>query len=129
MIFERAGGMSDNQSTQSGTTKNQQPTRQPLSTGERVLRLSVYIMGVLLVAGMIVITLTIVKRASDPSASQADKKAYDLKADLKDIKGDVAGMTLDGNRLAVHLKGPQGGHIIIFDIRKGREVGRIRLHP
>jgi hypothetical protein len=41
----------------------------------------------------------------------------------------VAGVTLDGDRLAVHLKGPDGEEIAIVDIASGSVVRRIEVTP
>ena len=38
-------------------------------------------------------------------------------------------MALDGNRLAVHVEGPQGAQILIVDLASGKTVSRVTLKP
>ncbi len=40
---------------------------------------------------------------------------------------DIAAMALDGDRLALRLKGPSGGSIVIYDLASGAEIKRIRV--
>ena len=41
----------------------------------------------------------------------------------------VTAMSLDGNRLAVHLNGPDGPEIVVIDLGTGKVVARVRLKP
>lgn len=41
----------------------------------------------------------------------------------------VAGVTLDADRLAVHLKGAQGEEIAVIDLKSGRVLRRIKVSP
>jgi len=42
-------------------------------------------------------------------------------------KEDIAAMALDGDRLALRVKGPSGGSIVIYDLTSGAEIQRIRV--
>ena len=41
----------------------------------------------------------------------------------------VSAMSLDGNRLAVHLNGPAGPEIAVIDLATGKVVAHVRLKP
>jgi hypothetical protein len=41
----------------------------------------------------------------------------------------VTAMSLDGNRLAVHLSGPAGPEIAVIDLASGKVVAQVRLKP
>jgi hypothetical protein len=38
-------------------------------------------------------------------------------------------MSLDGNRLAVHLNGPAGPEIAVIDLATGKVIAHVRLKP
>ncbi len=95
-------------------------------SGDKLLRWAVYIMGVLLVLGTIVVVVTIAKRASQlPSKPKAQ---FDL-LDVPVAAGSaVSRVDLDGDRMAVHVKdGPGAGEILIIDVKRGTLLGRVRL--
>ena len=82
-------------------------------------------MGALLVAGAIVLVAAIVYKASRlkkaPSV-QGFKLETRLPAGTR-----VVETLVDGDRLLVRIKSDDGGQIIIYDLRRGRETGRIFL--
>lgn len=91
-------------------------------------------MGVLLIVGFIVVFSTIIYRAVNPpppgSGAGASSRAGfgDLEAILPP-GGRIGDMILDGDRLAVRVDGPLGSEILVFDVRRGRQLGRIQLRP
>ncbi len=101
----------------------------------RILKIVVIAMGVLLVAGFVLVISVIVYQASDKGESaapeqSAGKPAYPAPPvpGLIVPKGmAVSNMALDGNRLAVHLSGPKGSEIAIIDLGTGSVLQRIPL--
>lgn len=89
-------------------------------------------MGVLLVVGFIVVFSTIIYRAVNPpppGAGASSRAGFgDLEAVLP-LGGRIGDMILDGDRLAVRVDGPLGSEILVFDVRRGRQLGRIQLSP
>jgi len=96
-----------------------------------LLKWSVIIMGVLLVVGFVVVISTIIIRAVKLSdrPETADSAAALLKEVAIPAGSEVAGVTLDGNRMAVRVRGAGGEEILLFDARSGALSARIRLKP
>ena len=42
---------------------------------------------------------------------------------------DLTAMSLDGNRLALHLNGGDGPEIVVVDLASGKIVARVKLKP
>lgn len=100
----------------------------------RGLKTAVIVMGVLLVVGFIVLFSAIVYRAVKLGAQDgADPR--EVKGAFGEIiagisrQGRVGAVTLDGDRLAVTVEAPTGSEVILFDVRRGHELGRVRLTP
>ena len=101
----------------------------------RILKIVVIAMGVLLVAGFVLVISVIVYQASNLGESAAPvqsaaKPAYPAPPapGLIVPRGmSISNMALDGNRLAVHLSGPKGSEIRIIDLGTGTVVQRIPL--
>ena len=95
----------------------------------RMLKIAVIVMGVLLVGGFAFVLAAIVYQASRPAqdgrvaGAQAVPGQGGVSIDLPVPAGAaVSAMSLDGNRLAVHLNGPAGPEIAVIDLahRQGR---------
>jgi Family of unknown function (DUF6476) len=102
----------------------------------RILKVAVIVMGVLLVGGFAFVLAAIVYQASRPAqdagvaGTQAVPGEGALSIDLPVPAGAaVSAMSLDGNRLAVHLDGPAGPEIAIIDLATGKVVAHVRLKP
>ena len=100
----------------------------------RILKVAVIVMGVLLVGGFAFVLAAIVYQASRPAqdagvtAEQAVPGQGALSIDLPVPAGAaVSAMSLDGNRLAVHLDSPAGPEIAIIDLATGKVVAHVRL--
>jgi hypothetical protein len=108
---------------QTGETAELEP-KQP---GLRFLEAAVYIMGGLLVLMLLGLLGGIAWKVTHraPPESQV-APAVDVAVQEG---ANVAGMTLDGDRLAVHMVKGADHEIIVIDTRKGAVVGRIRLKP
>jgi len=102
----------------------------------RILKVAVIVMGVLLVGGFAFVLAAIVYQASRPAqdagvtATRVVPGQGGLSIDLPVPPGAaVSAMSLDGNRLAVHLNGPAGPEIAIIDLATGNVVAHVRLKP
>ena len=102
----------------------------------RILKIAVIVMGVLLVGGFAFVLAAIVYQASRPAqdagvaAAQVAPGQGGLNIDLPVPAGAaVSAMSLDGNRLAVHLNGPAGPEIAVIDLATGKVVAHVRLKP
>lgn len=93
--------------------------------GVRILKLSVAAMGALIVVGLVVLVGTIVGRiASGPDTQTrplADATAPDI-ARLMGPDAEVVSTAVDGNRLALVVKGPDGLAVVVVDLRSGQVV-------
>ena len=93
-------------------------------------------MGVLLVGGFAFVLAAIVYQASRPAqdasvvGAQAVPGQGAVSIDLPVGAGAaVSAMSLDGNRLAVHLNRPTGPEIAVIDLATGKVVAHVRLKP
>jgi hypothetical protein len=101
----------------------------------RILKRVVIAMGVLLVGGFALIMVAIVYQASqlgdsaDPDPAVQAQRAMPLSQGVLRVPEGMAitHMALDGNRLAVHLTGSQGGEIRVIDLGTGRVISTIRV--
>ena len=97
-----------------------------------LLKAAVYIMGVLIVVGTIVLIGGIIWKASQlPATSTAASTVGPAAFDALDIAvpagSSVGSVEIDGDRMAITLAGAP--EIIIVDLAQGEVVGRIRLDP
>jgi hypothetical protein len=99
----------------------------PKGAGLKVLEAAVYIMGgllVLMVFGLLGgIAWKLTHRAAAPGVSE---RALDIAVPEG---ATVGAMTLDGDRLAVHVLAGGKSEIIVVDTRKGAVLSRIKLAP
>ena len=102
----------------------------------RILKIAVIVMGVLLVGGFAFVLAAIVYQASHPVQDAGVTPAPSVPGqgapsiDLPVPAGAaVTAMSLDGNRLAVHLSGPSGPEIGVIDLASGKVVAHVRLKP
>ncbi len=90
----------------------------------QALKISVIVMGVLIVLGMVLVVVTIINRVSsaeEEAAAQAMSIAVDADiARLLDPDGEVVATETDGNRLAVVIRRPDGNSILVIDLRSGQ---------
>jgi hypothetical protein len=101
----------------------------------RMLRLAVIVMGILLVGGFAFVLAAIVYQASHPAQVAKVSAGAGLTEGAPGIDvpvpGDasLAGIALDGNRLAIQLHGSAGPQIIVIDLGTGKIVAEVRLKP
>lgn len=99
----------------------------------RLLKVAAIAMGVLLVGGFAFVLAAIVYQASHagqarmatlPAPGSSAAPGFDLPVG-KD--GRVTAMSLDGDRLALHLSSSEGPEIVVIDLASGKVVARVRL--
>ncbi len=93
----------------------------------RAIKAAVYIMGVLIVIGAVALVAAIMMKA--------ERGGKTIAAGFGDLEvavpagATVTGSRLDGDRLAVDIASPQGGEVVIVDVKKGQVLGRVKLAP
>jgi hypothetical protein len=97
----------------------------------RVLKVAVIVMGLLLVGGFAFVLAAIVYQASKGGQDGAGGAGgTGVETDLPILKdATVTSLSLDGDRLALHLNSPAGPEIAVVDLKTGKVIARIRLKP
>ncbi len=96
----------------------------------RVLKFAVIVMGILLVGGFAFVLAAIVYQASRGGQSGVASGGEAVPAELQIPKdASITAMSLDGDRLALHLQSPGGPEIVVIDLKTGKTLARIRLKP
>jgi hypothetical protein len=113
-------------------TDNQQPAQQmsenPPQPGLRFLELTVYIMGGLLVIMLLVLLGGIAWKVTRGKPPEGPPKASLI--DIPAPPGStIAGVTLDGNTMAVQIEAGSSHEVVVLDTRKGTILSRVRLKP
>jgi hypothetical protein len=99
----------------------------PLARHVGLLKAAVYIMGVMLVVGTILLVAAIVWKASRLPGTAATGAGSFEDFDIAVPPGaSVHAIAIDGDRMAVTLEGERR-EIVIIDIRRGEVLGRIGL--
>jgi hypothetical protein len=101
----------------------------------RVLKVTVIVMGLLLVGGFAFVLAAIVYQAS--RGGQNGVGSAGAGAPLNGVESElpipkdatVTSLALDGDRLALHLNSAAGPEIVVVDLETGKVVARIRLKP
>jgi hypothetical protein len=98
------------------------------------LKVLVIVMGLLIVAGFVVIAAEIARRMSTPNAVRSPAGAFSAAAFSERIAlppgGRVVSMTAVGDRLVVHIEtqgGPATAYVV--DPRTGALVGTVEFSP
>lgn len=114
--------------------------KRPDGTLITVLKIATGVMGVMIVAGIAVLGVTIAKRMSGGEAGQpasvAPAPAPAAPTAFGDIdlqlppRARVVDITMDGRRLLLHLQmAGRGQEVWVIDLQDGRRLGTIRLEP
>jgi hypothetical protein len=94
----------------------------------RVLKLAVIVMGILLVGGFAFVMAAIVYQASKGGQSSVAAGGEPVATELHIPKdASVSTLSLDGDRLALHLQSSGGPEIVVIDLRTGKTLARIKL--
>ena len=86
----------------------------------RFLLVAVIVMGVALALGFVVVFGTIAYRIAHRAGAGSAPATLTL-------AGTPRSFSLDGDRLAVLVATPEGDAIIIYDLKSGRESGRLKF--
>jgi len=97
----------------------------------RALKIAVIVMGILLAGGFALVLATIVYQASRGGEGTTPSTSLtEMKIDLAIPKdASVTSLSLDGDRLALHLSSAQGAEIVVVDLTNGKVVSRVELQP
>jgi hypothetical protein len=99
----------------------------PPQPGLRFLEMTVYIMGGLLVIMLLVLLSGVAWKVMRGKAPEAPKTSL---VEIPAPAGaTIAGVTLDGNTMAVQVVAGASHEVIVVDTRKGTIVSRVRLEP
>ncbi len=91
----------------------------------QALRAAVIVMGVLIVAGVAVLAVTLVRRVGAVAAAPS---AASLHAVIDEPEGTrIAAASLSGERLVLQLSGGGPDRVVVFDLAQGRIAGRVAL--
>jgi len=98
----------------------------------RALLAAVIIMGVLLVVGFIVVIATVISRVSQSGEKNTASGTTSVPLAVETLipaNSQIRSMQVNGNTLAVHIapKSGNGGQIVIYDIKRGKEHARFIL--
>ncbi len=112
------------------SAKPQQTARtDPVPPGLHALKLLVVIMGVLIVAGVITIGVTIYNRMTSGASQSAAGNFGTVSAGIP-AGHEIHGITAAGESLYIHLRASDGSaSVLVIDGRTGRQRGRITLEP
>jgi hypothetical protein len=96
----------------------------------RALKIAVIVMGILLVGGFAFVLAAIVYQASKGGQSAAGSGPAGSETALPIPKdATIAAMSLDGDRLALHLTSAAGPEIVVIDLKSGSVISRVKLSP
>jgi hypothetical protein len=92
----------------------------------RLLKYIVIFLGVLLIGSFVTVFAVIGYRLANPRAptSKAEVNVIDLPVAAGMQVGQIA---MDGDRMAVHLKGVGAEELVVLDVRRGRLISRVKL--
>jgi len=96
----------------------------------RLLKIVVIAMGLMLIGGFVLVVATIVYQSMYASGSAATKPAIAVSPELGlSIQSDskVTDLAIDGDRLAIHIEGPNTSEIVIIGIATGQVLSRVQL--
>ena len=96
----------------------------------RVLKIAVIVMGLLLAGGFAFVLAAIVYQASGGGRGGIPAGAEPTAAELHVPKdATVSALSLNGDRLALHLQSSAGPEIVVLDLKTGTVLARIKLMP
>ena len=113
------------QDTSSTTGHSQGAIPQPDPQYVKRMKRVVIILGILMVAGMMALVAGLIFK-SGKNKTIVVKKSFKLETILP-ANSTIVSTSTDGDRLTVHTRSKAGNQIIIYNVRKGIEIGRITL--
>ncbi|MGC6475704.1 MAG: hypothetical protein ACON41_03605 [Parvibaculales bacterium] len=102
---------------------------QPSARRVKALLTVVIVLGVLLLVGLAVVVGTIIKRLNNPDAVPESrvKKGFGVVESLVPAGTRIISTQTTADKLVIQLSGPDGESLMIYDVRKGIELGRIKI--
>jgi hypothetical protein len=98
-----------------------------MGDGMRALKIAVILMGVLIVAGTMVLVIGVARRSSAPVVAITALPAT-ISAVLDEPEGTrIAGIVAVRDRLALQLQGGGTDRVVLIDVATGTVAGRISL--
>lgn len=95
----------------------------------RSLKLLVIVLGILIVAAVATIMVTLVNRSGDGKGGGAGDKPWAQTLQVP-AGATIAGFRLDGDRLVIRLAVPgKPDELRILDLTRGRQIGTVTLKP
>lgn len=110
-----------------------------------MLKVAVVLMGILLLAGLAAVIAGMIFQASkvgkkgpdaaavpaavapaEPGASEPDASGAPEVLTIPDV-GEVLSMSLDGHRLALHVRSGDDRQIVVVDLRTGKIISRVTI--
>jgi len=93
----------------------------------RSLKLLVIVLGILIIAAVATIMVTLVNRSSGGAGEGAGEKPWARVLQVP-AGASIRGFRLDGDRLVIHLAVPgKPDELRILDLARGRPIGAVRL--
>lgn len=95
----------------------------------RILKLTVIVMSVLIVLGLMVLFATIVNRVisgkPEDTTPTISVPVPDDVSQLLDADAEIVSTAIDGSRMAIVVKRPEGHTVIVVDLRTGKVLNVI----
>ncbi len=103
----------------------------------QILKIAVIVMGVMLIVGFLTLTGAMIYKASRLGKAEEtspvtppSSAAAPLAATLDMGPGEhVQTIQLSGNRLVLHIQGPEGGRVLVLDMATRKKIWELRLVP
>jgi hypothetical protein len=98
----------------------------------RLLKISIVIMTMLLIAGIIALVYGMARQASRIAAApkappETAVTAAPYSKTIRIGPGEVKDLAVSAERIVMHWKGDMEDTLVIFDARNGNELGRIQV--
>ena len=119
--------------TKAGPQETDQAEIGDVPPNPRGLKAAVTIMGILLVVGFFVVFVTIIYRVVSPGDGEKASTPRGLYGEVdvtmpKDAQ--IVSTDLQGDRALIRIREVDGAEtLMVFDVRRGHELGRFRLKP
>jgi len=104
----------------------------------RILKIVVIVLSVLLLLGLVLLVFGFYREArklgqdAPPTSREASARLPHRGGDISlDIPAgaQIERIAVDGGRIVLHLRGPEGEQVIVVDTESGGAVTRLRLDP
>ena len=104
---------------------NDMPAPEPDPKNVRLLKIVVSVLGALLVAGAVVLVIAIIYKAAKLKKAPP-VEGFRLETVLPP-SASVLETRINGDHLVLRIRTASGEQVIVYNIRRGRETGRILL--